>query len=108
MDFMSRSEVGHAVVSEKLDKVIEHTSKTNGRVHKLEIEDRRIEEQTKELFGSLKVDMEQRHGEVMQELGKKADRSWVWKTVVVVIFASSFIFIKESRDAIISLLNLFL
>lgn len=86
-----------ASIDQKLTGILDHVKETNGRVHKLEI-----------LTGRLEKDMEERDGALEQLILQKEAylKQWVLKALIVVTLCGSFIWIKESRDVIVSIIKL--
>jgi hypothetical protein len=85
--------------SNKIDNILDNTKETNGRVHKLEIEIRHLENNTRERDSSL---------EKLVIANEAKLKAWVWRNLLIVTLAGSFLWIKESRDIILSIIKAFI
>lgn len=103
----------------KLTQVLDHVKETNGRVHKLEILTVRLEKDMEERDSMLEKLIFQKEAEMKDSLtarrrvvddliaSKEAYlKQWVLKALIVVTLCGSFIWIKESRDAVISIIKM--
>ena len=103
----------------KLTQVLDHVKETNGRVHKLEILTVRLEKDMEERDSVLEKLIFQKEAEMKDSLtarrrvvddliaSKEAYlKQWVLKALIVVTLCGSFIWIKESRDAVISIIKM--
>lgn len=103
----------------KLNQVLDHVKETNGRVHKLEILTVRLEKDMEERDSMLEKLIFQKEAEIKDSLtarrrvvddliaSKEAYlKQWVLKALIVVTLAGSFVWIKESRDAVIHLIKM--
>lgn len=103
----------------KLTQVLDHVKETNGRVHKLEILTVRLEKDMEERDSMLEKLIFQKEAEIKESLtarrrvvddliaSKEAYlKQWVLKALIVVTLCGSFIWIKESRDAVISIIKM--
>lgn len=94
--FMSDSAADRAVINEKLDQIIIHTKETNGRVHKLELVTDKLQKEMQERDNLLESKIREQEG---------LFKAWVWKILLIVNLAGSFIWIKESREAILHIVK---
>lgn len=108
-----------ASIDLKLTQVLDHVKETNGRVHKLEILTVRLEKDMEERDSMLEKLIFQKEAEMKDSLtarrrvvddliaSKEAYlKQWVLKALIVVTLCGSFIWIKESRDAVISIIKM--
>lgn len=88
-----------AGIDQKLSGILDHVKETNGRVHKLEIVTARLEK-----------DMDERDSLLEKLILEKEAylKQWMLKALIVVSLSGSLIWIKESRDTIISIIKLIL
>lgn len=106
-------------IDSKLDGILDHVKETNGRVHKLEILTVRLEKDMEERDSMLEKLIFQKEAEMKDSLtarrrvvddliaSKEAYlKQWVLKALIVVTLCGSFIWIKESRDAVISIIKM--
>lgn len=96
-EFMVESKTDRGVINEKLDQIIRHTKETNGRVHKLEVRTEHLEKEMLKADAMLEKAIHSKIGTL---------KVWTLKVVLVALFMGSFLWIKESRDAIIHILKL--
>lgn len=88
-----------AGIDAKLRGILDQVKEMNGRVHKLEI-----------ITVKLEKDMDE-HDKGLEKLifQKEAHlKQWVLKALIVFALAGSFVWIKESRDVLISIIKAFL
>ena len=83
-------------IDSKLINILEHVKETNGRVHKLEIVTKKLEEEMEERDSNLEALILQKEAYLKQ---------WMLKALIIVSLAGSFVWIKESRDVIINILS---
>jgi hypothetical protein len=86
-------------IDDKLTGILDHVKETNGRVHKLEI-----------VTAKLEKDMDERDEKLEKLIFQKEAhlKQWVLKALIVVSLAGSFVWIKESRDALLSIIKAFI
>jgi hypothetical protein len=83
-------------IDSKLSGILDHVKETNGRVHKLEIVTAKLEKEMEERDSNLEKLIFQKEAYLKQ---------WVLKALIVVSLAGSVVWIKESRDIIISIIK---
>jgi chromosome segregation ATPase len=86
----------HAEISAKLDNILNHAKETNGRVHKLEVQVSLLEKETNDRDSNL---------EKLIATNEAKMKAWVWRSLLIVTLCGSFVWIKESRDLILSILK---
>lgn len=87
------------IINNKLDNITTNTKETNGRVHKLELQVDHLDREAEKRDANLEKLVEQREAAI---------KNWVLKMLLGVTLLGSFVWIKESRDAIVSVLKLLL
>jgi hypothetical protein len=85
-------------IDTKLAGILDHVKETNGRVHKLEI-----------ITAQLEKEMDERDSNLEKLILQKESylKQWVLKALIIVSLAGSFVWIKESRDALLHILKAF-
>lgn len=86
------------MINSKLDTITTNTKETNGRVHKLEIQTNHLEREMEKRDGNL---------EKLIAAREAAIKNWTLKALLVVTLLGSFVWVKESRDAIIHIIKAF-
>lgn len=84
------------IVNTKLDQITINTKETNGRVHKLELQVDHLEREAEKRDSNL---------EKLIEAREVAVKNWTLKALLIVTMLGSFVWIKESRDAIVAVLK---
>lgn len=102
-ELLTDSRVDRNELHGKVDTILSNTRETNGRVHKLELqndehekEHRRIEEEHRDELGQVYDLIKDKESHL---------KMWVLKALIIVTLIGSFVWIKESRDAIISIIK---
>jgi uncharacterized protein YpuA (DUF1002 family) len=95
-EFISEVRTKFGVTIERLDTLITHAKETNGRVHKLEIAYNKLEDEVKERDAMLEKMILRKEGEI---------KVWALKAIIGVTLFGSFLWIKESRDVVLSILK---
>jgi len=90
------SAVEHINLRHALDTIAKNTDETIIKLHKLELEVRNLERETEKRDSNL---------EKLIEANDQKMRAWVWRTMFIVTLAGSFVWIKESRDLILSIIK---
>ncbi len=86
-----------ATMDGKLDNLLRHAELTNGRVHKLEV-----------AYTHLERDIDTRDSKLEKLIMavEKTTKIWALKAIIAVTLLGSFVWIKESRDAIIAIIKM--
>lgn len=98
-----------AGIDQKLTGILDHVKETNGRVHKLEVTTARLEKDMDERDSNLEKLINKTDTDIRAHIKDHENyvKVWVLKTILATTLLGSFIWIKESRDAIISILKMF-
>jgi small nuclear ribonucleoprotein (snRNP)-like protein len=85
-----------AGIDQKLNVLLDHVKETNGRVHKLEIVTAKLEKELDERDENLEKLILEKESTL---------KIWVLKALIFVTLAGSFIWIQESRDAVLHIIK---
>jgi hypothetical protein len=96
-EFISEVRTKLGVITERLDTLINHAKETNGRVHKLEIITSKLEREIDERDEKLEKLITQKEVYL---------KNWMLRLLLISMLLGSFLWIKESRDVILSFLKL--
>jgi len=95
-ELVQTSAIEHINLRHALDTIAKNTDETILKLHKLEIEVRNLEKDTEKRDSNL---------EKLIQANDQKMRAWVWRTMFIVTLAGSFVWVKESRDIILSIIK---
>jgi len=98
-NLVQSSAIEHINLKHALETIAKNTDETIIKLHKLEVEVRNLEKETANRDSNL---------EKLIQANDQKLRAWVWRTMFIVTLAGSFVWIKESRDLILSVIKVIL